>query len=102
MVLGTRKPGGARMPKIQLTMEARLIPHGTVVTKQNGTKEYTLIKEGVKIYDNGKQVVLCAGVLLLQAESLECMNVIRDDTLLSLHYDTFDEAIGFLEELTAK
>lgn len=81
------------MSKIQLTMEARLIPHGAVVTKKGGTKEYTLIKEGVKIYDNGKQVVLCAGVLL---------HVIRDDTLLSLHYDTFDEAISFLEELTAK
>lgn len=90
------------MSKILLTMEARLIPHGTVVTKPTGTKEYTLIKEGIKIYDNGKQVILSAGILLLQAEPLDCMNVIRDDTLLSLHYDTFDEAISFLEELTAK
>ena len=91
---------------LRMTLPAHLIPDGYPVTKATGEKEYTLRKDGVTVYGGfgaepeGVKTIpvhVMPGCYILQ--SADSLNVIPRDINLSVHFQTFTDAINFLDTL---
>lgn len=83
-----------------LLLPAKIIPIETKVTKPNGTKKY-ILKNDIKIYAKGiknkRKIDLPDNCLFLVTE--EYINIIPDDTMLCISFDTITGLKKFVNDL---
>lgn len=81
---------------LEVHIEAKYIEDGTVVTKEKGTKEYTL-KRNIKIYGENQQEIKCEADTVYLVDSTGTINCITDSTVLKVQAKLHELAFDLLD-----
>ena len=83
---------------LKITLPAFYIPEGTQVTRPTGTKPYTILHDGLKIFTESGSEVHYRGCCVLQSEN--SINIISPEVELAVHFHDAESAVNFLQNLT--